>query len=563
MPKRFLNVQYGTLTTEIDITGISRLGGVQDAIKSEYGPAIPVPPAFIQLYTNSNKDQLINTWALFSSLPQEYFTQDGSCVVIGVSPLPSRQPTQTDLGPTSAAASPALLDFWTAFTNYPNPLEGNTVVQLPADVFILGNHSIGSSIYIRPCYPKLFEKSLSIVQSAGICRLIILGNPGIGKTYFGYFLLLHLARSGATVVYESFQEECLYLFTPNGVFKGDRRSFHNQLMSLSTFYIVDGMAPTVVNARTILVTSPRREIWYQFCKNSCDIRYMPVWSKEELHSCRSMLFPTVPQELVESLYLKWGGIARYVLKYALVKEKQNFLDKALNISNIDSVVKSFGKYGENLDASSCLIHISVSDGFHSGPYQFASDYVVDEIYNRVYARDRDHLIRFVSVTREIGETGQLNRVLFEKHAHTIIAKGGSFKIRDLRTKLESTLQLPMDLSTLLFSNNSQVQDATNCYFRPISNIFESVDSFIKPNLLFQMTGAKDHPCKQTGICGVLEILGNPSKPELYFVVPPDRFACFTRQSYHGTDGRVLSQNDTIASVEKLTRFVLTFEPSHQ
>ncbi|KAK6091297.1 hypothetical protein MT418_8583 [Batrachochytrium dendrobatidis] len=290
---------------------------------------------------------------------------------------------------------------------------------------------------------------------------------------------------------------------------------------------------------------------------------MPVWSKEELHSCRSMLFPTVPQELVESMYLKWGGIARYVLKHALVKEQQDFLDKALNISNIDSVVKSFGKYGENLDASSCLIHISVKDGFHSGPYQFAFDYVVDEIYNRVYARDRDHLIRFVSVAREIGETGQLNRVLFEKHAHTVIAKGGSFKIRDLRTKLESTLQLPMDLSTLLFSNNSQVQDATNCYFRPISNTFESVDSFIKPNLLFQMTGAKDHPCKQTELCDVLEIFGNPSKPELYFVVPPDRFACFTRQSHHGTDGQVLSQNDTIASVEKLTRFVLTFEPSHQ
>ncbi|EGF80846.1 hypothetical protein BATDEDRAFT_24299 [Batrachochytrium dendrobatidis JAM81] len=446
MPKRYLDVEYNTISTEIDVTDFEDLSDVQDTIKSEYGPAMAdIDAPQLQLYTNN-----------------------GFCVVIGCLPLPPRQPTQTDLGPTSAAASPALLDFWTAFTNYPNPLEGNTVVQLPADVFILGNHSIGSSIYIRPCYPKLFEKSLSIVQSADIRHLIILGNPGIGKTYFSYFLLLHLARSGATVVYESGVDQKRYLLTPN-----------------------------------------------------------------------------VPQELVESLYLKWGGIARYVLKYALVKEKQDFLDKALNISNIDSVVKSFGKYGENLDASSCLIHISVKDGFHSGPYQFAPDYVVDEIYN------------------QIGETGQLNRVLFEKHAHTVIAKGGSFKIRDLRTKLESTLQLPMDLSTLLFSNNSQVQDATNCYFRPISNTFESVDSFIKPNLLFQMTGAKDHPCKQTELCDVLEILGNPSKPELYFVVPPDRFACFTRQSYHGTDGRVLSQNDTIASVEKLTRFVLTFEPSHQ
>jgi hypothetical protein len=58
--------------------------------------------------------------------------------------------------------------------------------------------------------------------------------------------------------------------------------------------------------------------------------------------------------------------------------------------------------------------------------------------------------------------------------------------------------------------------------------FESVDSFIKPNLLFQMTGAKDHPCKQTGLRDVLNILGNPLNPELYSVVP-DRFDTFTYQ----------------------------------
>ena len=134
---RYLNVQYGTLIAEVNITGISRLGGVRRAIKVDLGEAIPVAPAFIQLYTNSTREQLINTWAFFNSLPQEYFTEGGSCVVIGTSPPPSRQPTQTDLGSTFAAASPALLNFWTAFTNYSNPLEENTVVQLPENVFIL------------------------------------------------------------------------------------------------------------------------------------------------------------------------------------------------------------------------------------------------------------------------------------------------------------------------------------------------------------------------------------------------------------------------------------------
>jgi hypothetical protein len=35
MTKRFLNVQYDTLTAEVDITSMSRLGEVQDAIKAK------------------------------------------------------------------------------------------------------------------------------------------------------------------------------------------------------------------------------------------------------------------------------------------------------------------------------------------------------------------------------------------------------------------------------------------------------------------------------------------------------------------------------------------------
>jgi hypothetical protein len=260
---------------------------------------------------------------------------------------------------------------------------------------------------------------------------------------------------------------------------------------------------------------------------------------------------------VEDLYLKWGGIARYVLQYALVEEQQARLKEALDISNIDSVLQSFGSSGADADASSRLIHRSVRDGFHSGPYQFASAYVVDEIYSRVYAQDRDHLIRFLSASQEIGDIGQLRGKLFEKHAHTVLANGGVFNIRDLRTKEVSTLRLP-DLTTFLYSSNDTAfQAAQNRYFRPVSKIFESVDSFIKPNLLFQMTAAKDHPCKQNGLHNVLKILGNPSNPKLYFVVPPESFASFQYQSYHGMDGRVI-KNSILVDVKKISQFVLTF-----
>ncbi|EGF80873.1 hypothetical protein BATDEDRAFT_88269 [Batrachochytrium dendrobatidis JAM81] len=67
----FLNVQYGTLTAEINVTDFEDLSDVHDAIKSEYDPAMADIDAHqLQLYTNTNKDQLINTWALLDSLPQ-------------------------------------------------------------------------------------------------------------------------------------------------------------------------------------------------------------------------------------------------------------------------------------------------------------------------------------------------------------------------------------------------------------------------------------------------------------------------------------------------------------
>jgi hypothetical protein len=466
--------------------------------------------------------------------------------------------TGANHGSKFTPASPAVSAFWDALKNYSDTIDTNTLFQLPSNVSILGNNSIGSSIFIRSCYPELLEITLSVVPTPSTRHMIILGNPGIGKTFFGYFILLNLARSGATVIYESYLEKgIVYLFTPTGVFTGERTDFHNILKEDTTFYISDGITPDDVSAKTILLTSLRREIWWKFAKTSCTMRYMPVWSSEEILTCRHLLYPSLEESLVNELYSKWGGIARYVLKFALDPNQQKLLIQAFDESNIDTVVKSFGQHGVNVDASSRLIHKSVTDGYNCGPYEFASAYVVNEMYNRVYLNDQCLLMRFFSSSQGNSETGQLRGTLFERHAHTVVGKGGLFKIRDLQTGQESTLPISTDLTTFLFSEQSQIQNEENRYFRPSNKRFESVDSFIKPNILFQMTGAKNHPCKQAGLLSVLTTLGKPLEPKLYFVVPPDRFESFTSQRYQGVKGRVLTQIDPY--VQTLSQFVLTFD----
>jgi hypothetical protein len=59
------------------------LSELQDAIKAKLSISLAqVDAPQLQLYTNSNRDQLINTWDFLNSLPQEYFDEGGYCSFI-------------------------------------------------------------------------------------------------------------------------------------------------------------------------------------------------------------------------------------------------------------------------------------------------------------------------------------------------------------------------------------------------------------------------------------------------------------------------------------------------
>ena len=105
--------------------------------------------------------------------------------------------------------------------------------------------------------------------------------------------------------------------------------FSEVLLQHETFYVVDGVRPSLTTAKTILVTSPRTEIWKKYDQEGCKRLYMPVWTQEEIFRCRQLMYSNTPVEIVEDRYLKWGGIVRYVLRYAMDSEKQEELDQAI------------------------------------------------------------------------------------------------------------------------------------------------------------------------------------------------------------------------------------------
>ncbi|KAI8904021.1 hypothetical protein EDD86DRAFT_249911 [Gorgonomyces haynaldii] len=70
MPKRFLNVEYAGIRTRINVTQFEDLSEVQDAIKAKCG-----------------EDHIQD----LEDVPEDYFQEEGPCLVIRTSPPPSRQ----------------------------------------------------------------------------------------------------------------------------------------------------------------------------------------------------------------------------------------------------------------------------------------------------------------------------------------------------------------------------------------------------------------------------------------------------------------------------------------
>jgi hypothetical protein len=95
-----------------------------------------------------------------------------------------------------------------------------------------------------------------------------LGNPGIGKSSFGYYVLYRALRAGRTVCYQAeLLENASYIFYPTHVERVKKGGLPEQLLNdFRTVYISDSMKPGRFDAFTLLITSPQKRVWGEFDK---------------------------------------------------------------------------------------------------------------------------------------------------------------------------------------------------------------------------------------------------------------------------------------------------------
>jgi hypothetical protein len=138
------------------------------------------------------------------------------------------------------------------------------ILQLPKNVYWVDDPSRGGSLFIRNCYEKLWDCVSD--ENHLIHRFSICGSPGIGKSWFLFYVMYRLAQEGKSMVYANTigAVSVFRLFRPGNLVQDSHVSpspeMHEMLKDSSVWYLVDGPAQCAnifpINARVLQVTSP-------------------------------------------------------------------------------------------------------------------------------------------------------------------------------------------------------------------------------------------------------------------------------------------------------------------
>jgi len=557
MPKRFLNVEYSGTRTRINVTDFEDLSEVQDAVKVKMPNALSrFDSPHLQLF--DQQGQQINTWALFNSLPQEYFVEGGLSLTIRTSPPPSREISKNELFDAGSTAADAVslkrkhieIEAYTSrLKSFANAqLVEGCIQSQGSELFPYPPDEI-KKLYVRKCYQDVFNSLLDHVN-VGSKLFAISGTPGIGKSLFFIYILHHLMndfgsktlplKPNRIVYHRASDYTCFDLEKQTGVELG-RKDAKSLVQQQDTFYIVDGRTsqPHDSSCVVLFISSPCSKFYKDFVnKKTAKEWYFPVWTLEELEICQRYCYPDLSIEMLKERHRIFGGVARFVFYKDNSIRVPTIMEETL--ADVDAVkgVRNIGNPTRIFETSHTLLHIRVSsDGlYHFTHVDIASEYVGEQLWIRYAAQMITNLQEMFG-----GSPNEISRHLFEIYGHMVFSAGG----RTLRCKcLESNDDAVTDFT--LYTLNSQritfgkdriptAQDLEGKYYEPTDdNNFPAIDS-LSTQGMFQFTVGAEHPIR--GVQVLRKLCKLYKEPKLYFVVPPHRFKYFKKQSFKPKEGK--------------------------
>jgi ribosomal protein L25 (general stress protein Ctc) len=436
---------------------------------------------------------------------------------------------------------------------------------------------------VRQSYVKLWDLVMDKRQKRqqlNASGVAIGGNSGVGKSMFLAYAMKRLvdAKDIPAIVYDRTGEESVAVILPDNVFFVNRFTAENQyLRNYATVYLVDvggdgnSRCPPKYSAFTIVVASPHSahskiKDWLK--QTHAPQLYMPCWSSDELLACRSAQQLAISADEVKQRVDRFGGIARTVLTDTIGNWDKK-TEVALNTCDLNALSLSVHLNLEKLpEQTSMLLHFGVDETtFQVSSINLASDHIARLFSEKVQTTELNITLKFLRATSGVPSWGGIRGYTFEAFAHTILKAGGIFKAAQFinaygsnavkggevkkARHVEVLVEVPRSDNVQMIANPSDIFNLQNGFYgRPSIATFPTIDSVVRPNMLFQVTGSSSHDVNIDGLVKAVKALNVKlsDRVSIFFVVPPEQFDTFAPGTFAASKKKEPAKELTINDI---------------
>lgn len=390
------------------------------------------------------------------------------------------------------------------------------------------------------------------------------------QSHMAMFFLYKLLRDGVTVVYEKVQDDTVFVFPPTG----QCRKFTGrgnvdtvpELENPNTVHLFDACAgvnarePFGHPAKLAIFTSPNEISYKQLMRSGVSSLAVPSYTLEELDKRREF-FPKVDADsYARKIDLFGCGSIRLVLGLD-EKRSEELVEEAIENTTVINMldVMQYHEVGANsgvtgphaLFATSLAPDADKNDiasyARRKVVWNISSPYIMRELIRR----STDDAMKFAARASVIFQDSpglELSAGLFfENIAPAVLAKGGTFRVRQLLDGEERDEQWP-GRNLVPSTHITKVRDVhalcndQNTLFTFLKKM-PAFDAHTPPHQYFNCTNSASHTINMEAavtMCERLRASGGPSdKVHFYFIVPAHRFDDGWRgpQSYKGPGGQ--------------------------
>ncbi|XP_024515250.1 uncharacterized protein LOC9653362 [Selaginella moellendorffii] len=433
----------------------------------------------------------------------------------------------------------------------------------------------------RECYKELWEVGVKpLFEQNRRVAILVLGNPGIGKTGFLLHVLVILLKEKRKVLLRT-KGGSLYYFNPDAA-----GNYHTSMVGSYSearldrdrdlVFLADEKLPDVpvFLGKALLASTPLRSNYKDYENDAaCRKFFLPVWPSRELSLLRQVVFPDKDLQATNERYKQWGGIPRYVLEITS-DDLVGIIQRMPALADVVTATSSGAVESDH--PSHKALYLRVRDNYKSYDLQYASPFVRRTVYEKLHRDQVNTLRAFVSFRGTALEGfAALKGGILQEHFRNISQNAKLFRVcevfEDVATK--STGPLMQEFAFGKPVTVWSVDDLTSPYVYdsivwPENPIEDTLDALLltknaaKQDVLqlFQVTvtsGRHAHGLKYNGLLRVMDNFKvPPARVDVYIVTTNDLFADAGWQNWRIKNNNVLADKKIKQRLIGIRQFAL-------